>query len=97
MSDATEPSVTGRTFRPMSTGGLDGDDLRILHFEDRWWQGTHKPGMKGRAIRREFGLTETAFYQRLNSIIDRPEALALNPLLIRRLQRDRDRRRRIAG
>jgi hypothetical protein len=81
----------------MSTSGLDGDDLRILHFEDRWWKGTHKPGMKSRAIRREFGLTETAYYQRLNAIIQRPEPVALNPLLVRRLRRINDGRHRVAS
>jgi hypothetical protein len=33
-------------------GGLDGDDLKIVSFEDKCWRATQKPGMKGNAIRR---------------------------------------------
>lgn len=51
-------------------------------------------GAKEDAIRRQFDLSPTRYYQILNTLIDRPEALAEQPMLVKRLQRVRDQRRR---
>ena len=60
-------------------------DQATLDFEHAW---TPKgPGAKQTAIREAFDETATRFYQRLNKIIDLPEALAYDPLLVKRLQR----------
>ena len=54
-------------------------------------------------VRELFGENTTRYYQRLNRLIDDPEALAYAPLVVRRLQRLRDQRahqcsaRRIQG
>ena len=67
-------------------------DRSILDFERDWWQ---SPGPKGDAIRARLEMSPSAYYRRLDSLIDRPEVLDLDPLLVRRLRRARaDRRRR---
>ncbi len=70
-----------------------GDRERsILDFERSWWQ---TPGPKERAIRAQFGLSTTRYYQILNDLLDDPDAMAYDPLVVRRLRRLRDRRRRV--
>jgi Protein of unknown function (DUF3263) len=63
----------------------------ILDFEGTWWS---ESGSKERAIRDRFELSATRYYQLLNEVIDLPGALAYDPLVVRRLRRQRDRRRR---
>lgn len=46
------------------------------------------------AIRRRFGVSAARYYQALNRLIDRPEALRYDPVLVRRLRRLREVRRR---
>lgn len=71
--------------------GMDPHERAILDFEHRWWK---YPGAKEQAVRDEFGISATRYYQLLNALIDRPEALAHDPLLVRRLRRQRSRRLR---
>jgi len=66
-------------------------DRAILDFERTWWT---EPGPKDTAIRERFELSGTRYYQLLTELIDVPEALEYDPLLVRRLRRARDRRRR---
>lgn len=63
---------------------LSARDRAILDFEQGWWK---YPGAKDSAIRVEFGHTSVRHYQLLNALIDRPEALEHDPLLVRRLLR----------
>lgn len=49
-------------------------------------------GAKEIAIRETFGVLPARYYQWLNALIDRPEALAADPLLVKSLQRARARR-----
>lgn len=70
---------------------LDARGRRILDFERTWWQ---EDGLKERAIRSRFGLSAARYYQLLNRLIDRPEALRYDPMLVRRLRRLRTARRR---
>ncbi|SDT63983.1 DUF3263 domain-containing protein [Jiangella sp. DSM 45060] len=70
---------------------MDDHERRILDFEHRWWK---YPGAKEQAVRSELGMSATRYYQVLNALIDRPEALAHDPLLVRRLRRQRARRLR---
>jgi hypothetical protein len=62
----------------------------ILDFERSWWQ---RSIPKEQAIRERFGVSPARYYQRLNRLIDRPEALELDPMLVRRLRRLRESRR----
>jgi hypothetical protein len=63
---------------------------QVLAFERGWWR---NPGAKEQAITDTFGLSATRFYQLLNDLIGRPEALAADPMLVRRLTRLRQTRR----
>lgn len=62
----------------------------ILAFERTWWA---QSGAKDKGIRERFEVTPTRYYQLLNEIIDDPEALAHDPLLVKRLRRLREQRR----
>ncbi len=70
---------------------LTETELSILLFEKQWWQ---HPGPKEKAIRELFQLSPTRYYQVLNEVIDKPQALAADPLLVRRLRRLRATRQR---
>lgn len=69
---------------------LNERDRAILDFEREWWQ---HPGAKEDAIRQTFELSPTRFYQILGQLMDSEEALAYDPMLIKRLQRVREERR----
>ncbi len=71
--------------------GLPRRERDVLAFERQWWR---YAGAKEAAIREQFGLSATRYYQVLNTVIDRPEALAVDPLLVRRLRRMRATRQR---
>ncbi|WP_029430987.1 DUF3263 domain-containing protein [Blastococcus sp. URHD0036] len=59
-------------------------ELEMLAFERQWWR---HAGAKETAIRERFELAPTRYYQALNALVDRPAALAVDPLLVRRLRR----------
>jgi hypothetical protein len=61
-------------------------DLAMLAFERLWWR---RAGSKEQAIREEFGLSTTRYYQLLNALLDNPAALAHDPVLVKRLRRVR--------
>jgi hypothetical protein len=68
------------------------DDWRdLLDFERQWWK---SPVPKEAAIRRRFGVSPARYHQALNRLIERPEALHYDPMLVRRLRRLREERRR---
>lgn len=50
-------------------------------------------GVKETKVRELFGETPTRYYQRLDALLKRPEAMAAYPLTVRRLERLRDQRR----
>jgi len=96
---AADPSSAPAAGTP-EAGGTAGDDTavqlparerEILVFERQWWRFA---GAKEAAIRERFGMSPTRYYQVLNALIDRPEALAADPLLVRRLRRMRGARQR---
>jgi Protein of unknown function (DUF3263) len=74
-----------------STTELSERDCAILSFERHWWK---YAGAKEQAVREKFDMSSTRYYQVLNTLIDRPEALAFDPLLVRRLRRLRAARQR---
>jgi Protein of unknown function (DUF3263) len=63
---------------------LSERDRQILEFERQWWK---YAGAKETAVRENFDMSATRYYQVLNALIDRPEALQADPLLVRRLRR----------
>ena len=66
-------------------------DQRILEFERQWWKFA---GAKEQAIREQFDMSATRYYQVLNALIDHPAALSFDPMLSKRLQRMRAARQR---
>ena len=82
---AGEASATG------VTGVLTRRERDMLVFERQWWR---RAGAKDTAIRAQFAMPPTRYYQALNALVDRPDALATDPLLVRRLRRLRAARHR---
>jgi Protein of unknown function (DUF3263) len=76
---------------PQGSAELSGRDAAMLDFERQWWK---YAGAKEQAVREKFDMSSTRYYQVLNALIDRPEALAHDPLLVRRLRRLRATRQR---
>ncbi len=72
-------------------GGLSRREHEMLAFERHWWR---HAGAKETAIRDRFGVPPTRYYQVLNALVDRPAALAADPLLVKRLRRLRAARQR---
>ena len=70
---------------------LTDRDRAILDFERSWWT---EVGPKDTIIRERFELSGTRYYQLLTELLDDADALVYDPLLIRRLRRVRERRRR---
>ena len=70
---------------------LSERERAILDFERTWWT---EPGPKEAAIRSRFDLSPTRYYQLLNDLLESPDALEYDPLVVRRMRRLRDRRRR---
>jgi len=74
-----------------AAGTLSDRDRRILDFERQWWKFA---GAKEQAIRELFDMSGTRYYQLLNTLIDSPQALAYDPMLVKRLRRMRAARQR---
>ncbi len=86
----TAPSL-GSSSQPVLSGELADRDRAILEFERQWWR---YAGAKEQAVRDLFDMSATRYYQVLNALIDRPEAMAHDPMLVRRLRRLRSSRQR---
>ncbi len=94
--DEVTPNIgdVSEALRAMSadnSGVLPERDQRILEFVRQWWKFA---GAKEQAIREQFDMSATRYYQVLNALIDQPEALAFDPMLVKRLQRMRAARQR---
>lgn len=63
----------------------------ILDFERSWRM---RPGTKETGIRESLGLSAAHYYALLGELRESEEALAYDPLVVHRLRRERDRRRR---
>ena len=75
---------------PINNGaGLSELEIKMLDFERQWWR---YAGAKESAIKELFDLTPPAYYQMLNNLIDREDALLAEPILVKRLRRLRESR-----
>ena len=70
---------------------LSQRDRQILEFERQWWK---YAGAKEQAIRELFDMSATRYYQIINALIDNPDAMAFDPMLVKRLRRMRAARQR---
>jgi hypothetical protein len=90
--DATVASaLTSATAEGAEDGGLTRREREILAFERQWWK---YAGAKEQAVKDLFDMSATRYYQVLNALIDRQEALAHDPMLVKRLRRLRAARQR---
>lgn len=98
-ADQPDSGLTAKE-RPMDAVRLDSEaagnnlserDRQILEFERQWWK---YAGAKEQAIRDLFDMSATRYYQIINSLIDNPDALAFDPMLVKRLRRMRAARQR---
>ncbi len=71
--------------------GLTEREVAILAFERQWWK---YAGAKETAVRDLFDMSATRYYQVLNALLDKPEALVADPMLVKRLRRLRSTRQR---
>ena len=72
-----------------NSSGLSELEIKMLDFERQWWR---YAGAKESAIKELFDLTPPAYYQMLNNLIDREDALLAEPILVKRLRRLRESR-----
>lgn len=71
------------------SNSLSDLEIRILDFESNWWRFA---GAKESAIKDLFELSAPRYYQLLNDLIDREDALTAAPMLVKRLRRLRQAR-----
>jgi len=73
----------------VSPSALNDLETKILDFEANWWRFA---GAKESAIKELFDLSAPRYYQLLNDLIDRDDALMAAPMLVKRLRRLREAR-----
>ena len=87
-SVTTEPSASDQT---VPSAALDERELAILQFEATWFTLDED---RYDAIRARFACSVEDYNLELNRVIDHPAALLADQLVVRRLRRHRERRRR---
>jgi hypothetical protein len=87
----THPVTSFATPNAAQSANLSERDVAMLAMERWWWQ---YAGAKETAIRSQFDLSATGYYQAINRLIDREDVLAFDPLLVKRLRRLRAQRQR---
>ncbi len=88
MSGSPTPAPVSQV---VPSDGLTEREVAILAFERQWWK---YAGAKETAVRDLFDMSATRYYQVLNALLDKPEALVADPMLVKRLRRLRSTRQR---
>jgi hypothetical protein len=70
---------------------LTDHERAVIDFEREWWQ---LNSTKNGEIRERFAISTSSYYRALHVLVDRPEALAYDPLTVRRLRKRREQARR---
>lgn len=78
-----------QAFNQTQATGLTEVEEQILDLEKSWFT-LSEP--KEQVIQQRFGCSTARYYQQLNALIDRPEAMDYSPLLVKRLRRMRAQR-----
>jgi hypothetical protein len=71
--------------------GLSERDAGILDLERTWWT---LPGTKEALVRERLDMSLSTYRKLLAGLVDDPDALEHDPLVVRRLRRVREERRR---
>jgi hypothetical protein len=85
MAEGAQPSP------PVPVESLSVREIEVLAFERQWWK---YAGAKEKAIRERFAVSSTRYYQILNQLIDKQEAMQADPMLVKRLRKMRTVRQR---
>jgi len=80
----------GVTVEP-SPSELSERQQAMLEFEATWWKNDEARDV---LVRSRFACSPEEYYRELNELLDDDRALAADPLVVRRLRRQRERRRR---
>lgn len=75
----------------LNANELTERQIAIIEFEASWWM---QDEARDTAVRARFACSAEEYYQELNQLLDHPAALEVDPLVVRRLRRQRERRRR---
>lgn len=70
---------------------LTEEEAQILGLERQWWK---YAGAKDQAISEQLSMSAVSYYRTLNRLIDTEDALAYDPILVKRLRRQREARHR---
>ncbi|WET78902.1 DUF3263 domain-containing protein [Amycolatopsis sp. QT-25] len=90
--DAAESMAEPDQPSPSETvDGLSERELDMLAFERQWWR---YAGAKEQAIRERFSMSSTRYYQLLNRLLEKTEAMQADPMLVKRLRKTRAARQR---
>lgn len=87
---SADPTRSGAKMNGM---GLTERERAVLDTERSWWAGAAAPATKAEAIA-ALGLSRAQYYALRDSAVERPEAEAYDPLVVRRVRRDKSARRR---
>jgi hypothetical protein len=70
---------------------LSDRERAVIDFEREWWQ---LDSTKNAGIRERFTISTSSYYRALHVLVERPEALAYDPLTVLRLRKRREQARR---
>lgn len=90
-AETTAEAVDSTAVAQPQSRPLSERDRAVLTFEKQYWKYS---GAKEQAIRDRFEMSATRYYQVLNALLDRPEAQEFEPVLVKRLRRQRASRQR---
>ena len=71
----------------MAAATLTAGDMELLEFERATWK---YPGNRDAAVLERFGLSRTAYLQRLLALVEHPAAAAYDPLVVGQIRRRLD-------
>jgi hypothetical protein len=91
MDAAESMAAKGPSLERTPVDRLSQRERDVLAFERQWWRYV---GAKEQAIREAFGVSPTRYYQILNRLIDKHEAMRADPMLVKRLRKLRAARQR---
>lgn len=96
MDAAESTEGNGTTSSPSGSAepgeGLTEREREVLAFERQWWK---YAGAKEQGIRELFAMSPTRYYQILNRLIDKQDAMRADPMLVKRLRKARASRQRV--
>jgi hypothetical protein len=91
LCDRVPTGKAGSVTADMDAPELTERQQAMIEFEAEWWMYDDSRDV---VIRARFACSPEEYYQELNQLLDHPGALSLDPLVVRRLRRQRERRRR---